>query len=57
MMLRIQLFPFKDRVVSVAATKAVEFDFDTIACASTGNLAGATAAQVRKLNEYYGVIP
>ncbi|MBT4341745.1 MAG: threonine synthase [Chloroflexi bacterium] len=35
---------FKDRVVSVAATKAVEFDFDTIACASTGNLAGATAA-------------
>ncbi|MEE8046238.1 MAG: threonine synthase, partial [Dehalococcoidia bacterium] len=39
---------FKDRVVSVAATKAVEFDFDTIACASTGNLAGATAAHGAK---------
>jgi len=39
---------FKDRVVSVAATKAVEFGFDTIACASTGNLAGATAAHGAK---------
>lgn len=39
---------FKDRVVSVASTKAVEFDFDTIACASTGNLAGATAAHGSK---------
>ncbi|NQW21700.1 MAG: pyridoxal-phosphate dependent enzyme, partial [Chloroflexi bacterium] len=39
---------FKDRVVSVAATKAVEFDFDTLACASTGNLAGATAAHGAK---------
>ncbi len=39
---------FKDRVVSVACTKAVEFDFDTIACASTGNLAGATAAHGSK---------
>jgi threonine synthase len=39
---------FKDRVVSVASTKAVEFDFDTIACASTGNLAGATAAHGAK---------
>jgi threonine synthase len=35
---------FKDRVVAVAVARAVEFGFDTIACASTGNLAGATAA-------------
>ena len=35
---------FKDRVVSVAATKAVELGFDTIACASTGNLANAVSA-------------
>ncbi|MDA1278777.1 MAG: threonine synthase [Chloroflexi bacterium] len=39
---------FKDRVVSVATTKALEFEFDTIACASTGNLAGATAAHGAK---------
>lgn len=35
---------FKDRVVAVAIAKAIEFGFDTIACASTGNLAGAVAA-------------
>jgi threonine synthase len=35
---------FKDRVVSVALTKAKEFGFETVACASTGNLAHATAA-------------
>jgi threonine synthase len=35
---------FKDRVVAVAVARAVEFGFDTLACASTGNLAGATAA-------------
>ena len=35
---------FKDRVVSVALTKACEFGFDTVACASTGNLAHAVAA-------------
>ena len=28
-------FSFKDRVVSVAITKALEFGFDTVACAST----------------------
>ena len=39
---------FKDRVVSVATTKALEFKFETIACASTGNLAGATAAHGAK---------
>jgi threonine synthase len=36
---------FKDRVVSVALSKAVEFGIKTVACASTGNLANATAAQ------------
>ena len=35
---------FKDRVVTVAATKAKEFGFDTLACASTGNLANSVAA-------------
>ena len=41
-------FSFKDRVVSVAATKAVEFGFDTLACASTGNLACAVAAHAAR---------
>ena len=35
---------FKDRVVSVALSVARVFGFDTVACASTGNLAGAAAA-------------
>ncbi len=35
---------FKDRVVSVALSKAVEFGFETVACASTGNLAGSVSA-------------
>ncbi|MEI6046017.1 MAG: threonine synthase [Chloroflexota bacterium] len=35
---------FKDRPVAVAVAKAIELGFDTIACASTGNLAGAVAA-------------
>ncbi|MBI4343720.1 MAG: threonine synthase [Candidatus Omnitrophica bacterium] len=35
---------FKDRVVSVALTRAKEFGFDTVACASTGNLANSVAA-------------
>jgi threonine synthase len=35
---------FKDRVVSVALTKAVEFGYGTVGCASTGNLANAVAA-------------
>ncbi len=37
-------YSFKDRVVSVAVTKAMEFGFDTVACASTGNLANSVAA-------------
>src|SRR5215831_10022896 len=35
---------FKDRVVSVALSKALEFGFKVAACASTGNLANAVAA-------------
>jgi threonine synthase len=35
---------FKDRVVAVALAKAKELGFDTVACASTGNLANAVAA-------------
>jgi threonine synthase len=35
---------FKDRVVAVAVAKARELGFDTLACASTGNLANAVAA-------------
>jgi threonine synthase len=35
---------FKDRVVAVAVAKAHELGFDTVACASTGNLANAVAA-------------
>ena len=37
-------FSFKDRVVSVAVSKAIEFGFDTVACPSTGNLANSVAA-------------
>lgn len=36
---------FKDRVVSVALSKAKEFGFKTVACATTGNLGNAVAAQ------------
>ncbi len=35
---------FKDRVVSVALSKACEFGFRTVGCASTGNLANSVAA-------------
>ena len=38
---------FKDRVVAVAIAKAQELGFETVACASTGNLANAVAAQQR----------
>ena len=39
---------FKDRVVTVASTKAREFGFDTLACASTGNLANSVAAHAAR---------
>ena len=35
---------FKDRVVAVASTRARQFGFTTLACASTGNLANSVAA-------------
>ena len=37
-------FSFKDRVVAVAITKALEFEFKVVACASTGNLGNSVAA-------------
>ncbi|HSH33637.1 MAG TPA: threonine synthase, partial [Actinomycetota bacterium] len=39
---------FKDRVVSVATTMARAFGYEAISCASTGNLANATAAHAAK---------
>jgi threonine synthase len=39
---------FKDRVVTVAATKAREFGFPTLACASTGNLANSVSAHAAR---------
>ena len=42
-------FSYKDRVVSVAATRAVELGFPVFGCASTGNLAGSVAAHAARL--------
>jgi len=39
---------YKDRVVSIAITKAREFGFTTVSCASTGNLATAVAAHAAR---------
>ena len=51
-------YSFKDRPVSVAVTKAREFGFDTVACASTGNLAASVAAHAAKANmKAYVFIP
>ena len=40
---------YKDRVVSIAATRAVELGFTVFACASTGNLAGSVASHAARL--------
>jgi len=40
---------YKDRVVSVAATRALELGFKVLACASTGNLANSVAAHAARL--------
>src|SRR2546421_318207 len=49
---------FKDRVVSVALTKAKEFGFKIVACASTGNLANSVAAHAAAAGlESYIFIP
>jgi len=39
---------FKDRPATVAVSKASEFGFKAVGCASTGNLAAATAAHAAK---------
>ena len=41
-------YSFKDRVVSVAATKARELGFGILSCASTGNLACSVAAHAAR---------
>ncbi len=49
---------FKDRVVSVAVSKAKEFGFEVVACASTGNLANSVAANAAAAGmESYIFIP
>jgi threonine synthase len=49
---------FKDRVVSVAAARARELGYQTIACASTGNLANSVAAHAAALGlDSYVFIP
>ncbi len=42
-------YSFKDRVVSVAVTKALELEMRALGCASTGNLAGSLAAHAAKV--------
>lgn len=49
---------FKDRVVSVAISRARELGFDIVACASTGNLANSVAANAAACGmENYVFIP
>lgn len=40
---------YKDRVVSVAATRAIELGFKVFGCASTGNLANSVSAHAARL--------
>jgi threonine synthase len=49
---------FKDRVVAVALAKARELGFETVACASTGNLANAVSAHAAAAGlESYVFVP
>lgn len=49
---------FKDRVVSVALAKARELGYETVACASTGNLANSVAANAAASGfEFYVFVP
>jgi threonine synthase len=49
---------FKDRVVSVALSKARELGFKTVGCASTGNLANSVAANAAAAGlEAYILVP
>lgn len=41
-------YSFKDRPVGITASKALEFEFETLACVSTGNLMGSVAAHGAK---------
>ncbi len=51
-------FSYKERVVSVAITKAIEFGFDVVGCASTGNLANSVAAHAAEAGlRCYVMIP
>lgn len=51
-------FSYKDRVVSVAISKALEFGYKTVSCASTGNLANSVAAHAAKAGlDCYVFIP
>src|SRR4051794_33892976 len=51
-------YSYKERVVSVAISKAVEFGFDTVGCASTGNLANSVAAHAAQAGlKCYVMIP
>ena len=51
-------YSYKERVVSVAISKAVEFGFDTVGCASTGNLANSVAAHAAGVGiKCYVMIP
>jgi threonine synthase len=49
---------FKDRVASIAVARARELGFETVACASTGNLANAVAAHAAAAGlESYVFVP
>ncbi len=49
---------FKDRVVSIALARARELGFETVACASTGNLANSVAAHAAAAGlESYVFVP
>src|SRR4029079_1830922 len=49
---------YKDRVVSVAATRAVELGFTVFGCASTGNLGNSVSAHAARLGlQCYVFIP
>ena len=49
---------YKDRVVPVAATRAIELGYEILACASTGNLGNSVAAHAARLGlECYVFIP
>jgi threonine synthase len=49
---------YKDRVVSIAATRAIELGFEVFGCASTGNLANSVSAHAARLGlECFVFIP